>query len=585
MSILLILTAAASYNTLRGYSHRMDSMKIKVPVIVLFTLFLAALSTLISWRTGKLISRESLPAELSGFIAEVDSVENKRYNSDLWFTCEVSPGKRVRGILTYTGSEVINDGSVIAVHKKIGRISPEASGYNGMLMRQGIHFRGTAGDTEISILETGNNSWRRTLQDSCREKICRTFPHPASALLIAVYFGNTSYLQKSTITHFRDAGTLHLLAASGMNIALVASIPLLLLVPAGVARRKAVFISLLVTAFYLLITDMPVSLVRASAMYMFMTAAFFLSRERNSFNSLCLAGALIILLMPWELYNPGFQLSFGATAGILFFYSRYKHSMNSLPRMLSSSFAVTFAAQLAAYPIIYLHMGQFNPAGFITNLIEIPLVTAITLVSLAVLVLSSVSAAAASLFSMPVSLLCNCIFGLNEFVSSMKLNFVTDNPVIPAAVMIFSIFPLINLRFFSGMKARPVFIALLLSALILRYGRIRSGTAEKIVYPAGGIKIEQDMDRLKLILDLDEKTAFNEECLFLLRKIHPDIKIIEISTSSCNNITACRLLMNDFVIEECIVCKVESINAGFTGFLKIMQKENIKVTIRDSDRS
>ena len=63
MSILLILTAAASYNTLRGYSHRMDSMKKKVPVIVLFTLFLAALSTLISWRTGKLISRESLPAD------------------------------------------------------------------------------------------------------------------------------------------------------------------------------------------------------------------------------------------------------------------------------------------------------------------------------------------------------------------------------------------------------------------------------------------------------------------------------------------------------------------------------------------
>ena len=217
-------------------------------------------------------------------------------------------------------------------------------------------------------------------------KIAGTFPYPVSALLIAIYFGDTSFLEKKTMIHFRDAGTLHLLAASGMNIALVASIPMLLLVPAGIGRRKALFISAVVTGFYLLITDMPVSLVRASAMYMFMTAGFFLSREKNSFNSLYLAGSLIILLMPWELFNPGFQLSFGATAGILFFYKRYRESMKGLPSPVSRSLAVTFAAQLAAYPLIYLHMGQFNPAGFITNLFEIPLIMVITLLSLIILV-------------------------------------------------------------------------------------------------------------------------------------------------------------------------------------------------------
>lgn len=411
------------------------------------------------------------------------------------------------------------------------------------------------------------------------------FPHPVSALLIAIYFGDTSYLEKKNIIHFRDAGTLHLLAASGMNIALVAAIPMLLLIPAGIGRRKALFISAAVTGFYLLITDMPVSLVRAAAMYMFMTAGFFLSRERNSFNSLYLAGSLIILLMPWELFNPGFQLSFGATAGILFFYNRYRESMKSLPAPVCRSLAVTFAAQLAAYPLIYLHMGQFNPAGFITNLFEIPLITVITILSLIILSVSLVSSVLASVCAAPVTLLCKCVFGLNEYVASMNLNFFIDNPVIPAAVMIISTFPLINLRLFSRMKAWPVFIALLLSAILLKHGRHDSDLYNRYAHPAEGIRLEQYQNRLKLTLELDEKAILNEEKFFLLRKLHPDIKIIEISQSTCNNISACRILMNDFVIEECIISNVESIDSGFTGFLKILQKENIRVIIRQSSRS
>ena len=585
MIILLLITAAASCITFRSFALYLDSIKKRTAALVLFTLFLAALTCTISARTGKMITQEHLPLKITGLITGIDSVEKKRYNSDLYFSFEYSPGLYSKGLLTYTGSSAINQGGIIAVHKSISRIDAGKNSYLSGLSREGIHFRGTIDDTEISILKTGEVTWRQTLQNTAREKIKRTFPYPVSALLIAIYFGDTSSLEKKIIIHFRDAGTLHLLAASGMNIALVASIPMLLLVFAGIGRRKALFISAMVTGFYLLITDMPVSLVRASAMYMFMTAGFFLSSEKNSFNSLYLAGSLIILLMPWELYNPGFQLSFGATAAILFFYKRYRESMKNMPATVGRSLAVTFAAQLAAYPLIYLHMGQFNPAGFITNLFEIPLITVITLLSLLILCIAIVSPATAIISAAPVSLLCRCVLGLNEYAASLNLNFFIDNAVIPAAVMIISIFPLINLRIFSRMKAGPVFIALLLSAILLKYRGDGSDCDKSIANPAEGLRLEQHQNRLKLILELDENTVFDEESLFLLRKLHPDIKIIEISKSTYNNISACRILMNDFIIEECIVANVEAINAGFTGFLKILQKENIKVTIRHSNRS
>ncbi len=585
MVLLLLITAATSFITCRSHSLYLDTLKRRTAAIFVSILFVTALSFFINFRIGTLISHDNLPVKLSGFIARIEHVEKKRYNSDLYFTYEVRPGFQVKGILTYSGTSEIRPGSIIAVHKPVSRTDVNENGYLLRLKRQGVNFRGTVDDTEISIMDRGRETFRRSLQESAIKKITDVFPRPVSALLVAIYFGDTSYLEKKIITHFRDAGTLHLLAASGMNIALVASIPLLLLVPAGIGKRKSVFISAAVTAFYLLITDMPVSLVRAAAMYMFMTAAIFLSREKNPFNSLYLAGSLIILLQPWELFNPGFQLSFGATAGILFFYKKYRESMKNFPSMIGRSLAVTFAAQLAAYPLIYLHLEQFNPAGFITNLMEIPLITIITLFSLAILGVSFLFPVIAQLLTPALSLLCKCVFNLNDFASSMKLNFFPDDALIPAVVIILSVLPLISHSFFTRMKAWPVFTALLLSAMLLSFQRHAASTGNMPLEQSRGIRIEKEKDHLKLILSLDDTADFNEDMVFLLRKINPDIKIIEISHTTYNNITACRLLMNDFTIEECIVNNVKSIDSGFTGFLKILQKENIKVTIRQNERS
>jgi predicted membrane metal-binding protein len=314
-------------------------------------------------------------------------------------------------------------------------------------------------------------------------------------------------------------------------------------------------------------------------MYMFMTAGSLIWRERNPFNSLYLAGTLIILLMPWELFNPGFQLSFGATAGILFFYKMYSRSLGSLPSALKNSLAVTFAAQTAAFPLIYLHMEQFNPAGVITNIFEIPMITLIIMISLACIALSFVSTAAALFFAYPVCLLSKCVFGLNGYISSLKLNFYPENAVIPIAVLIFSALPLINHRFFSRLKAWPIFASCLVSALMLKYGFYETGS-KSVPASTAGFRFEQISENVKLVLNLDESDSPVEDTLFLIRKAHPEIKIIEISNSTWNNISVCRLLMNDFIIEECIIGNVESIDAGFTGFLKILQKENIRVTIR-----
>ena len=140
--MLLLITAAASYITFRSYSVYLDSIKKRTVAFILFTLFLAALTFIISTRTGRIIKQENLPAKMSGFIAKIETVEKKRYNSDLHFTCEFRPGLYVNGILTYTGRSVITHDSIIAVHKNISRIDAGKNSYLLKTYTQRNSFQG-----------------------------------------------------------------------------------------------------------------------------------------------------------------------------------------------------------------------------------------------------------------------------------------------------------------------------------------------------------------------------------------------------------------------------------------------------------
>jgi predicted membrane metal-binding protein len=249
ITLLLLLTVAAAYITFRSLYPAYCSRKKRAWAITIFAAALAALTLLINTGTRSLINRENLPAGLSGFIAEIESVEKKRYNSDLIFKTELRPGVHTKGILTYTGNGAINRGTRVAVHKTIRLTDPAKNSYTLRLARRGIHYAGSVNDIDISITLKSEKNWRDRLQDATSRKIAGIFPEPVTALLNALYFGDTSLIDKKTMIHFRDAGTLHILAASGMNIALVASIPMLLLAAAGMGRQKSIVISAMVTGF------------------------------------------------------------------------------------------------------------------------------------------------------------------------------------------------------------------------------------------------------------------------------------------------------------------------------------------------
>jgi competence protein ComEC len=99
-----------------------------------------------------------------------------------------------------------------------------------------------------------------------------------------------------------------------------------------------------------------------------------LEREASVVNSLALAALAILAARPGDLFDPGFQLSFAATAGIV---------VAPIPRgAVAGALAVSVAAQLAVLPITLAHFNQLSTIGVVANLAVVPLAAAATILGL-----------------------------------------------------------------------------------------------------------------------------------------------------------------------------------------------------------
>src|SRR5437773_679183 len=116
---------------------------------------------------------------------------------------------------------------------------------------------------------------------------------------------------------FRRAGVFHVLAVSGFNVALLAGAVWTLARAAGSGRRTAATGAIVAVLGFAAVVGPEPSVIRATIMAVLVLAAVLLEREASVTNSLALAALAILAARPGDLLDPGFQLSFAATAGIV----------------------------------------------------------------------------------------------------------------------------------------------------------------------------------------------------------------------------------------------------------------------------
>ena len=192
---------------------------------------------------------------------------------------------------------------------------------------------------------------------------------PGLRLARALLLGDGAALPPEQREAMRRVGLAHLVAVSGLNVGMVASVFLLVLLRAPRGLRLAGTLAG-VLAYSLLVGPLP-SLLRAVLMAAAVLGALLLRRLPAALNGLAVSCLLLVLLDPSWVDDLGFQLSVAATAGLLALAAPLRERFCRLG-VFAAPLAVTLAAQLATLPWALASFGRVSPLSPLANLIAVP---------------------------------------------------------------------------------------------------------------------------------------------------------------------------------------------------------------------
>ncbi len=201
------------------------------------------------------------------------------------------------------------------------------------------------------------------------------------AIIQALVLGEKKDIDQTLYKQYAAAGSVHILAVSGLHVGILYVILTFLLKP---LRRwkfglftQAIAIVLLLWGFALL-SGLSPSVSRAVTMFSFFALAKLFGRETNAMNTLFLSFLTLLIINPLWLFQVGFQLSYLAVFFIVWLqpiFYRVGYSKYYAVRKIWGLITVTLCAQLGVLPLSLYYFHQFPGLFLVTNIVVLPFLT------------------------------------------------------------------------------------------------------------------------------------------------------------------------------------------------------------------
>ena len=216
--------------------------------------------------------------------------------------------------------------------------------------------------TSISI---ASNRLRGALRSAALE----VMPADQAALFTGLVVGDDTQQPVAMIEQFRASGLSHLTAVSGQNVAFVLAV-------VGVGLRSLprwwrFGATLAVIGWFVVLTRVEPSVVRAGAMAALSALAFALGHERTATRTLALAVIGLVLVDPLLVWSVGFWLSVGATFGVSAIAPELEHRLRG-PHWLVAPLSITLGAQVGVFLPTWLVFHRMPLFGVVANLLAVP---------------------------------------------------------------------------------------------------------------------------------------------------------------------------------------------------------------------
>lgn len=427
---------------------------------------------------------------LSGYICDIPQLKEKSIKAKIQLTSYKENGewKNCEGsfyVYLPRSTANITSGTSIVFKNKLSPVpepkNPFDFNYKQYLYYKNIYhqcflrekdFAVTASKFDLPILEYPLLLKSHLLQVLKENNLKDDDLSVTSALLL----GYDDEISRDLMGAYSRTGTLHVLSVSGLHVGILFMIlNFLLRFP---NKKYWLFIKTLIVFvciwFYAALTGMSPSVVRSATMFSFILIGTAINRKGNIYNTLLASAFLILLFDPFLLIDVGFQLSYLAVAGIVFFYpyvSNWIVSRHKFVNLIWKTTAVSISAQIITLPITIYYFGQFPSLFFIANMIVIPLSYVVMLGSMVLICVAKVKFLAivfSTIVGWSVTLMNSVTLFLDKFkfinLSDMNVSFYE---MLLLSLLIASIsYFFINKNYFSGVVSLLVSCFLLLSSIL-----------------------------------------------------------------------------------------------------------------------
>ncbi|KKR21195.1 MAG: internalization-related competence protein ComEC/Rec2 protein [Candidatus Moranbacteria bacterium GW2011_GWA2_39_41] len=304
--------------------------------------------------------------------------------------------KREKFLITTNASAVYEYGDKLKVSCNL-EIPENFNGFDYRMYLAKDNILHLCKNPKIELVEKnqGNRAYTMILyfKDKLQDKIIALLSAPQSGLLIGLILGGDDKLSQTVQDNFSKTGLTHIVAVSGYNVTIVAEYLMLLGIFLGLWRKQAFWFAIVGIFLFVVMTGFPASAVRAGVMGSLILWAMKNGRLSNAQNSIIFSAMIMLLINPLLLrWDVGFQLSFLATIGIVYFYpliEKYSIKKNGVA-FLSEILFLTLSAQVFVLPIILTDFQKLSVISPLANVLVLPIIPLTMLLGFLMVVLTFV---------------------------------------------------------------------------------------------------------------------------------------------------------------------------------------------------
>lgn len=324
-----------------------------------------------------IVSEPEKNSDILRFTAEIRNKENEKIISP-------SSGKLLIALKLSNAEKVqYRYGDLLLIPSTFNEVEPPYNpsefDFKSYLAHQAIYHQTFINEYQVKLLkrDEGNSVISYALQ--LRQKLVKRLNNfiknkDAAAVASTLILGYRADLSREVLHAYAATGTMHVLSVSGMHVGI-----LFIFLDAALKwmnRKKGLrifktILLLLIIWLYALITGFSAAVCRAALMLSFVIIGKALHRRTNTYNLLAISAVLLLLYNPYFLLDVGFQLSYLAVAGLIYFYPKIYHALYFKCYLADKAWgciSLSIAAQLATFPLSMFYFHQFPFYFLISNL-------------------------------------------------------------------------------------------------------------------------------------------------------------------------------------------------------------------------